>query len=479
MQRGALQHPSAAGPVRTGRPPGAFFAVLPSSPMPASRESRPAFFGETGSFAPDHPLQRAREKHERTISWMVVVAGTLGMLTISYRIWTFRDPGGVALLACVGILAAYYGWTLWAPAFRPLRRRTLWLRSTLEVSVLALVVLVDYFSLDTDAALGSGATYLLMVAVVVPSMRLDAALCVYAASLALVQHAALYVVALASVGDGQAVPVSLFPAFYGFRLVAIGLIGVFGAKLASTLGREIVRATDEVRLRERVRAAFGSYVDARVVDHVLNGSLETGPQRRVITVLFVDIRGFTAIAEAEEPDRMFVRLTETLDAFAAEVQRQGGIVNKFLGDGLMALFGAPEEQDDHARRAVRAALNIEEEAHRRAHDGRFPFLRVGVGVHTGEAIVGEIGGARREYTAIGDVVNVAARVENANKELGTTVLITEEVRRAMGPGADLRRQPHVSLKGRSGTVELYEVRSLEGTAAANNPAARSRAASER
>ena len=167
--------------------------------------------------------------------------------------------------------------------------------------------------------------------------------------------------------------------------------------LSTTLREEIARAASEAQQRQIVRTAFGSYVDSRVVDRVLAGDIKVKPERRVITVMFVDIRGFTRMAESQDPTLVFRRLDEILEAFAIEVQRQGGIVNKFLGDGLMAIFGAPEEQLDHPQRAVVAALRILEAARQQRDDGRFPGLAVGVGIHTGEAVVGDIGGARREY----------------------------------------------------------------------------------
>ncbi|MEO6576904.1 MAG: adenylate/guanylate cyclase domain-containing protein, partial [Polyangiaceae bacterium] len=184
------------------------------------------------------------------------------------------------------------------------------------------------------------------------------------------------------------------------------------------------------------------------------------PERRLITVMFVDIRDFTRLSESTDPSELFRVLTEALDAFAIAVQREGGIVNKFLGDGLMAIFGAPEPQQDHARRAVRASLVIAEAARIRREDGRFPKLNIGVGIHTGYAIVGDIGGTRREYTAIGDVVNVAARVEAANKAMGTTILITDPVREAVGADADVRPAGPVKLRGRVAEVEIFELRAM-------------------
>ncbi|MGH7282360.1 MAG: adenylate/guanylate cyclase domain-containing protein, partial [Polyangiaceae bacterium] len=104
---------------------------------------------------------------------------------------------------------------------------------------------------------------------------------------------------------------------------------------------------------------------------------------------------------------------------------------------------------------------ILDDAHARRDDGRFPALQIGIGLHTGDTVVGDIGGARREYAAIGDVVNVASRVEAANKELGTEILITQAVKTALGRDADVRAKSKVQLRGRSESIELFELRDLE------------------
>ena len=406
------------------------------------------------------PLDRARIANERFIAILAAsIAGFSLLLTATryfdaavgpevFRLW------GVVLVEIV--VGTYYGY-VFLTTRRPPRTASLWFRSTLEVSSVTAVMIIEERLLGAHVALTTGASYVVLLAVVVSALRLDPSIAIYAAALAFVQQVTFY---FAVRNDPTLENVFVgFTQVQIFRWFVLLLGGLLGVVLSRTLRREVAAAEE----RARIRAAFGSYVDPRVVDAVLAGQLTMQAQRRTVTVLFVDIRGFTALSETTDPARVFKMLDEALDAFATEVQKQGGIVNKFLGDGLMALFGAPEEQADHPRRAVRAALQIEAAAQRLAVEGRFPGLKVGVGVHCGEAVVGDIGRARREYTAVGDVVNVAARVEQANKELGTTILITEAVRHLVGGGAELRVHPPLTLRGRMEKVEVYEVRGLRGT----------------
>ena len=216
---------------------------------------------------------------------------------------------------------------------------------------------------------------------------------------------------------------------------------------------------EEAEERLRVRTAFGAYVAEQVVERVLAGDLTPRTERRNISVVFVDIRGFTRMSEGLDPEVLLSRLNMALEAFSEAVRDEGGIVNKYLGDGLMAIFGAPDLYTDHAARACRATLRCVEAA-RQLDGSGFPGLAIGVGIHTGGVVVGDVGGTgHREYTAIGDVVNVASRVESANKELGTTALVTGATAEAAGDSFAFRELPPIAVRNRNEPVAVF---SLEG-----------------
>jgi len=213
--------------------------------------------------------------------------------------------------------------------------------------------------------------------------------------------------------------------------------------------------------RERIKDTFGSFVSRDVAAAVLSGQLPLDGERRDVTVLFQDVRGFTTIAEQTDP-RMLVRIVNRLFAeMAAAVEAQGGIIRVFTGDGVMALFGAPVVYADHAARAVRAgldmlarlpAMNAELEAE------HLPALRIGVGIATGEVIVGRMGADQRsEYNVVGDTANLASRVEGLNKELGTALLIAATTAACLGAEFVLGRRAVIAVKGKEHPVEVVEV----------------------
>jgi adenylate cyclase len=229
------------------------------------------------------------------------------------------------------------------------------------------------------------------------------------------------------------------------------------------LGVTMQRFLAEERERERIRKTFESYVAPTVVQEMLKHpeQLRLGGERREITVLFTDIRGFTSMSEHLDPEALVKLLHDFLNPMSNIIINQGGTIDKYMGDAIMALFGAPLIQSDHPRLACRAALEMVAtlEALNRtwAEQGR-PPLKVGVGVNTGPVAVGNMGSDRLfDYTAIGDNVNLASRLEGLNKYYGTNILISETTGKALGNGFILRDIDLVRVKGKAQAARIYEL----------------------
>ena len=211
---------------------------------------------------------------------------------------------------------------------------------------------------------------------------------------------------------------------------------------------------DGLTERERLHAAFGSYVDPGLAERLLRQGDALFPGEEVeVTVFFVDVRGFTAYADRASPRETVDRLNELFEVVVPVIGACGGHANKFLGDGLLAVFGVPERLPDHAGRAVAAAVQVQREV--RAELGE--ELRIGVGINTGTVVAGTVGGGGKlEFTLIGDTVNVAARVEQLTKETGDPILLTEATLRALaGPVAGLVARGEREIRGKSAPVVLH------------------------
>jgi len=217
--------------------------------------------------------------------------------------------------------------------------------------------------------------------------------------------------------------------------------------------------------RQRFRDSFSRYVSKEVMERVLEDAPSLKGERREISVLFSDLRGFTTLSEKMEPEAMAAHLNEYFEAMTAAIFPHRGMINKFIGDAVMALFGAPMQDHDHALHAVQSALAMDQALkalNAKWEAAGLPRLEMGIGVHTGQVFAGNIGGADRiEYTVMGDVVNVGSRVEGLNKDLGTTILMTEETLAAVGDRVKARDCGPQKVKGRVEKVRVYEVLAVE------------------
>jgi len=213
------------------------------------------------------------------------------------------------------------------------------------------------------------------------------------------------------------------------------------------------RMTAGLAEREQIREAFGTYVDPEVAEKVLSEGTMLEGEEVDVTVMFLDVRGFTGYVERSEAEDVVTRLNRLFELIIPIIQEHGGHVNKFLGDGLLAVFGAPSKLEDHADSAVDAALEVA----RAVRDEFGDDLQVGIGLNSGPVVAGNVGGAGRlEFSVIGDPVNTAARVEAATRTTGDTILITDTVCDRLTRHDDgYEERPAQELKGKRDPVPVF------------------------
>jgi len=237
----------------------------------------------------------------------------------------------------------------------------------------------------------------------------------------------------------------------------------------------VIRFFHEERKAKEIRQMFSSYVSPKIVKELIENpdKARLGGERRIVTLLFSDIMGFTSLSERRQPEEVVSLLNEYFKEMADIIFRWDGTLDKFVGDEIMALWGAPLEQPNHAELALRCALNMSQKLNELQESwgnrGSDTF-DVGIGINTGEVIIGNIGamGKKMDYTAIGDHVNLAARVEKLTRQYGSRIIITENTYAHVEPVIkegllghfELHELAHVKVKGKENEVKIFGLRGL-------------------
>jgi adenylate cyclase len=335
----------------------------------------------------------------------------------------------------------------------PTMRR--YLGAFIETSLPSLLLVAHMTNMGAAPALGFVAPLLYFVFIILSTLRLDFWLSTFTGFVAateLLGLALFHPAARAAAGDPM-----LTAGFLISRSAVIFACGVLAGAVGVQLRRQFEASIAAATARDHVTNLFGQHVSPQVVDRLLAAGSTASSDARQVAVMFVDIRGFTAAARARSPQEVVDRLDAAFAVLVEIVDRNGGIVNKFLGDGFLALFGAPFDDPDAARRAVTAAREMLAAIEQHNVRSDWP-LRIGIGLHFGNVVAGNVGSPRRkEYTVIGDTVNLASRIEGLNKQFGSQLLISDAVRQAIGQDVDATPLGDVPIRGYEQPVRVWRL----------------------
>jgi adenylate cyclase len=240
------------------------------------------------------------------------------------------------------------------------------------------------------------------------------------------------------------------------KVIILAGVGLAAGLAAWRLEKEVSKGVQRARRLDSLKRVFGRYVSPAVAERALREEALQKPRRARAVIMFGDLRGFTAYASVRSPEEVVTLLNQYLEAACAVIERQGGMVNKFIGDGFLALFGIPVAQPDQAAAALRAAQALIRELEPILQPHGLAF---GCAVHEGEVMAGEVGSAERcEFTVIGDAVNTAARVEGLNRELGTICLVTAPVAAGLIGDFHLENRGPQAIRGLAEPLEVFSLR---------------------
>ena len=323
----------------------------------------------------------------------------------------------------------------------------------IETSLPTVILLLQARSMGASQALGFATPLVYFIFIILSTLRLDFRLSTFTGFVA---AAELFAVAMHFNSASDSNEPQIY--FHAVRSMIILICGVLAGAVGAQLRRQFAASIAAATARDRVTNLFGQHVSPQVVERLMAEGTSAGGDIRRVAVMFVDFRGFTAGARSRSPQDVVNRLDGAFAVLVDILDRHGGIVNKFLGDGFLALFGAPLAASDAAHRAVAAGREMLSAMDRINAGSGWP-LRIGIGIHFGEVVAGNIGSPRRkEYTVIGDTVNFASRLEALNKDFGSQLLISSAVHEALGDdGRDAVALGEVEVRGYERPMAVFQL----------------------
>lgn len=334
-----------------------------------------------------------------------------------------------------------------------------YLSAFIETSIPTAGMIVGSFFLGPVYTLFTPAIMVYPLFISLSALRLNVWLCFFTGFVAGAEYAALSIYVLSQVPAGSAEPILFSAGPHLFKAFLLFMTGVVTGLVTLQIRKRIINSFSVIEERNHISQTFGEYVSPEVMGTLLDLKPHLRSESKDVCVMFLDIRNFTGFAEKRTPEEV-VQYLESLFEFMIEiVNRHHGIINKFLGDGFMAVFGAPLSDGRDCANALEAAREILARIKLEAASGTILPTTVGIGLHAGEAVTGSIGSAlRREYTVIGDVVNLASRIEKLNKQFDSQLLISERVWQAFDGGlAEAVPMGQVEVRGREQAIQIYQV----------------------
>ena len=408
-----------------------------------------------------------RSEQQRMRALAIILAVLLAFTLVAANFLTdltqrlFRtDVAGWEPLAAIGPFLVYevgaFAVVRWRSAHdRDFPRIARFGNALIETCLPGVIIFLLSHHMDPQTVFAFWPPLLYFIFIVLSTLRLDFWLSFWTGAVAAIQQAVL-ALWLLPIEVGAERPEQMV-AYHLSRSVVLLLAGAIAGVVAQSLRWQFENSVAAAAARDRVTNLFGQHVSPAVVDQLLATQADPPSEMRTVCVMFLDIRGFTAMTRTRPAGATVALLNDFFAEMVAIVDRHNGIINKFLGDGFLALFGAPLADPVAAANALTAGqdmLKAVDEWNRARPD---QALRIGIGVHIGDAVTGTVGSPqRKEYTVIGDTVNLAARLEQLTKETGSRLLVSDAMREVAMAGGATDLGP-IAIRGYDEAVRVWKL----------------------
>jgi adenylate cyclase len=326
----------------------------------------------------------------------------------------------------------------------------------IEISVPSLVIIIYSFSLPSIYPLFTPVALLYFLIIMLSALELDFKLCVFSGTIAMVQYL-LIAWYLSNKPAGNLDALSIFPTHIGTAAL-IFISGHTAGLITNQIKKGLLKYYQAQAERNEIQKLFGQQISKEIVDELVDNRYEVQSRVRFAAIMFLDIRNFSIFAQNKSPEEIIAYQNNVFSFIIEIINENKGIVNQIMGDGLMAIFGAPIEHENDCQLAVKSALEINKELKRRNEAGLIPETVIRIGINAGEVVTGNVGTSeRKQYSITGQPVIIAARLEQINKELDSVILISDSVYKRVKLDIEPIDHQDVVIKGITESITVYQL----------------------
>ncbi|WP_337872418.1 adenylate/guanylate cyclase domain-containing protein [Ignavibacterium sp.] len=334
-----------------------------------------------------------------------------------------------------------------------------YINAFIEISIPTVVLIIYSFKLPSVYPLFTPLALLYFLIIMLSSLELDFKLCVFSGSMAAIQFLTIaYFLSIKPTPSEEINKISFFPSYIGTAALFF-ISGHTAGLITNRIKKVLVKYYKVQSERNEIQRLFGQQISKEIVDELIDNKYQLQSRLRFAVIMFLDIRNFSIYAQDKSPEEIISYQNNVFSFIIEIINRHKGIVNQIMGDGFMAIFGAPIQHENDCQLALNAAIEIHKTLKAKNESGEIPETKIGIGLNAGEIVTGNVGAEnRKQYSVTGRAVIVAARLEQLNKEFNSELLISKEVfQRVTLDGLKPLKHFQVMIKGHSEPIEVYQI----------------------